>query len=262
MKSLISINYKFMSISPKELVSLILESKYTKGIEAYININDEKEMKYLDSLTYELKRNNLILQIHGNIQIDLDKQIKYLKILEQYSSYLGYPIVFTLHTIYDKEKNTSLSKTIDYISKLLESVDSNKIVMCLEYLNDTKEYTRLGKEEIRTTILNDEKIYFTYDIGHEIDSYRPVTNLDKYMIEDIRNIHLHSTSKGVDHKPIYKNDSNSNSIVKALTFLKINKYQYNIVYEYALEFCSGNTTKERVIDYLNSIDFVAQRYEK
>ena len=56
MKSLISVNYKFMSLTPKYLVELILESKYTKGIEMYINYDKEEERKYLDDLVIELKR--------------------------------------------------------------------------------------------------------------------------------------------------------------------------------------------------------------
>ena len=68
MKSIISVNAaKFMSVSPKRLVELINESKYTKGVEVYIDFNNESENKYLDDLVYELYRNNLILQIHGNV---------------------------------------------------------------------------------------------------------------------------------------------------------------------------------------------------
>jgi hypothetical protein len=48
--------------------------------------------------------------------------------------------------------------------------------------------------------------------------------------------------------------------MKGLTFLKINNYKYNIVYEYGLNYCVGTTTKDRIIDYLNSIDYVSERY--
>ncbi len=39
MTSLISINYKFMDINPKEFVELIKTSKYIKGVEACINLD-------------------------------------------------------------------------------------------------------------------------------------------------------------------------------------------------------------------------------
>ena len=261
MNSLISVNYKFMSLSPKSLIDLILKSKYTKGVEIYIDSTSDKELKYLDDLVFELKRNNLILQIHGNIELDNDRQIEYIKILEKYSDYLNMPIVLTLHTIYDEDYNVSIEKTINYISKLINNIDNSKIIICLENLNSVSGFIRLGKEAIRTTILNDEQLYFTYDIGHEIVDYGKITNLDQYMIEDIRNIHIHSNNnKGYDHMPIYKNDSHWNEIIKSIVFLKVNNYKYNIVYEYALENCSGNTVEEKVIDYLNSIDFVSKRY--
>ena len=261
MKSLISINSKFMSITPKDLVELILESKYTKGVEANINVNDKTALKYLEDLVFELKKNNLILQIHGDIELEYDKQIEYLKILEKYSDYLDMPIVLTFHTIYDEDSNKALKKTIEYISKLISNIDNNKIIICLENLNDIRGFIRLGREEIRTTILNDEMLYFTYDIGHEISDYGNITDLDQYMIEDIRNVHIHSIDKGIDHMPIYKNDIHWNEIIKGLIFLNINNYKYNIVYEYALEYCSGNTIEEKINDYLKSIDYVSERYE-
>lgn len=107
MKSLISINYKFMSLSPKELTLLINKTKYTKGLEVYVDINNTDEMKYLDDLIFEIKKNDLILQIHGNVNLEINEQINFIKLLEKYSDYLGYPIVLTLHSIYDEDENLS-----------------------------------------------------------------------------------------------------------------------------------------------------------
>ena len=262
MKSLISINHKFMSLTPKYLVELILKSKYTKGVEAYIDVKNEKELKYLDDLVFELKKNNLILQIHGEIGLEYEKQLEYIRTLEKYSDYLNMPIVLTFHTIYNDNDEDSLKQTIYYISNLINRIDNNKIKVCLENLNDAKGFMRLGKEEIRTTILNDEHLHFTYDIGHEIADYGEITNLDKYMIEKIRNVHIHSIdNRGIDHMPIYKSDLHWNEIIKGLIFLNVNKYKYNVVYEYGLEYCKGNTIDEKIKDYLNSIDYVSARYE-
>lgn len=261
MESLISINHKFMGLTPKRLVELILESKYTNGVEAYIDVANDNELKYLDDLVFELKKNNLILQIHGEIELDYDKQLEFMKTLEKYSDYLEIPIVLTLHTVLNDDDEISIKQTIEYTSNLINSVDSNKIIICLENLNDSRGFIRLGKEEIRSTVLNDEKLYFTYDIGHEIADYGKITDLDEYMIEDIRNVHLHSNDgKGNDHFPIYKNDLHWNEIIKGLTFLRVNNYKYNIVYEYALEYCRGETTEEKVKDYLYSMDYVSEKY--
>lgn len=60
--------------------------------------------------------------------------------------------------------------------------------------------------------------------------------------------------------PIYKNDKHWNEIIKGLTFLIINDYKYNIVYEYGLEYCNGETIEEKIIDYLKSIDIVSEKY--
>ena len=154
MNSLISINVKFMGVSPKELVELILKSKYTKGVEIYIDISKYKEVEYLDNLVFELKKNNLFLQIHGESNIDVENQIKFIKKVEGYSDYLGYPIVFTLHSIYDSDKSLSVKKTIDYLYSIIDGIDNSKINICLENLNDVKGMDRLEKEIITPIIIS------------------------------------------------------------------------------------------------------------
>ena len=261
MNSLISINHKFMDVSPKRLVELIKESESVKGVEACININSPFEMKYLDDLVFELKKNNLILQIHGDIEYDLSKQLEYMKKLESYSDYLREPIVLTMHTIYGEDKSVSLKKTVDYISNIINNVDKNKIIVCLENLNDIRGYIRLGKDEIRETILNDEDLYFTYDIGHELYDRGNITALDEYVVKDIRNVHIHSNDNiSRDHIPIHKNDIHWNDIMKALEYLISINYKYNIVYEYNLYWCYGDTVEEEIQDYLDSIDLVSEKY--
>ena len=256
MKSLVSINYKFMDINPKELVELIKTSKYIKGVEACINLDSPFELKYLEDLVFELNRNDLILQIHGEIEFDLDKQLNYIKKLEEYSDLLGYKIVLTFHTIYDEDKEISIKKTLDYIS----NIKSDKVIICLENLNDIRGFVRIGKDEIKNTILNDEQIYFTYDICHELFDNGNIIGLDKYLLEDIRNVHIHSNNKGDDHKPIYKNDIHWDELMKALEFLLVNKYEYNIVYEYNLYECSGETTLDKIKNFFNSVDLVSEKY--
>ena len=261
MNSLISINHKFMDVTPKRLVELIKNSKSVKGVEASIKLDSPYELKYLDDLIFELKRNNLILQIHGDIENDISKQLEYIKKLEEYSDYLNMPIVVTFHSIYDEDSSISINKTIDYLSEIINSV-SNNIIVCLENLNDIIGFVRLGKDEIKNTILNDEKIYFTYDIGHELYDSGNITSLDEYVKEDIRNIHIHSNdNKGNDHMPIYKNDIHWNEIMKALEYLINIRYKYNVVYEYNLYCCKGNKLEDQIIDYLDSIDLVSEQYQ-
>lgn len=261
MNSLISFNNKFISLKPSEIAELIIKSKYTKGLEIYLDFFNELEKDYLARLVFEIKKNNLILQIHGEIELDFDKQLKYMKELESYSDYLGYPIIVTFHSILNEDQETSIRKTTDYIENLSAKVDNNKIIISIENLNDMYGIDRLEKEKIKTIILNNENVYFTYDIGHELIDFSFNTNLDNYMIEEIRNVHIHSFDLSKrDHMPIYKNDKYWNEVIKAITYLKTINYKYNIVFEYDLDRCYGNTIKEKVEDYLKSIDLISEHF--
>ena len=263
MESLISVNEKFMSVNPKELIELIKNSKYTKGLEIYIDINSDYQVKYLDDLIFELKRNNLILQIHGQSELPLDIQKNFMKKLEDYSDYLNQKIVVTLHSILNEDKKKSADITQEYMYNLTDFINNNKILISLENLNDRDGLDRLEKECIEPIVLNNENLYFTYDIGHEIIDHGTITNLDKFMISEIKNIHIH-TNDGIqkDHIPIYKNDPNWNIIIKSLLYLLNNKYDGNIVFEYDLMECNGDTIKEKIIEYLNSMDLVSEHYKR
>jgi sugar phosphate isomerase/epimerase len=263
MNSLMSINFKFMGLSPKELIELVLESKYCKGVELCIDNDSPIEEKYLDELIYEIKRNNLILQIHGDSRLPIDEQIKYMKELENYSDILGYPINVTLHSIFDEDKEKSINLTIEYFHELLNNVDNNKVIICLENLNDFGPIDRLEKEIIEPIILNDDRLYMTYDIGHEIVDWGNVTDVNGYLLSEIRNIHIHTYSEeGVDHQPIYRDSLHWNDVLKGILFLVNSNYNYNIVYEYDLYECHGDNLKDKVRDYLKSIDLVSERYGK
>ena len=147
------------------------------------------------------------------------------------------------------------------MSNVINNIDNSKLIICLENLNDAFKIDRLEKESVTPIILNDIDLYFTYDIGHEVVEYGNITNLNKYMLKEIRNVHIHTNDgKGNDHRPIYKHDHNWNKILKGLIFLINNKYQYNIVYEYDLYVCNGNTTEEKIREYLKSIDIVSEHY--
>lgn len=266
MKSLISINAKFMSLTPKDLIELLKTSNYIKGLEVYIdngdndyNLSREYQLDYLDKLIYELKRNNMVLQIHGDAELESEKQIEFINKIEKYSDYLEYPIIFTLHTKLIENPDESLVKTTDYIEELLNYIDIKKVIICIENLNDYDGINRLEKEYIEPLILNNEKVYFTYDIGHEIYDFGEITNLDKYMIDEIKNVHIHTFDPSKeDHLPIYRNDINWNEIIKAITYLKTINYTGNIVFEYDLNMCIGNSVEERIINYIKSIDLISE----
>ena len=79
MNSLISINRKFMDVPIDELINMIKKSKHTKGIEIYIDYHDKFERDYLENIVPVLKQNNLILQIHGEVELNFDEQLDGIK---------------------------------------------------------------------------------------------------------------------------------------------------------------------------------------
>lgn len=263
MKSIISINNKFFSISPKELVNIIKNnSKYTIGFEISVDVNNSDEVLYMRDLAYQCKQGNFIFQVHGNSLLTVDKQITFLKDLENISDQLGYKINVVMHSIVGVNYKDSIKLTTDYLNKITDYIDNNKIQISLENLNDINDLDRLNVDDITPIIANNENIYLTYDIGHILADYGSVTALNKVVLPLISNVHIHSInsdySHGYDHKPIFKTDIHFNAIIKALIYLKINNYSGTIVFEYDLNSCIGNTVEERIISYLKSIDFVSE----
>ena len=61
--------------------------------------------------------------------------------------------------------------------------------------------------------------------------------------------------------PIFNGDIYWDEIIKGLIYLKLNNYPGNIVYEYDLYYCDGDGIEERIQTYLNSIDYVSEKYQ-
>lgn len=264
MKCLMSINPKFMEFSPKDLVELIKEnSNYVDGFEVYINIDEENQIDYLKELSHECKKNNLHFQVHGESTLPIKKQKKYFNILNEISDYLKNKINVVIHPITCDTILNSIEATTKYIEDLLSIVDLNKVIISLENLNDYEQEDRLSTAEVLPIIANNDDLYFTYDIGHEIAENGYLTNIDKVFIPKISNVHIHTVnsiySDGYDHKPIYKDDKYWNDIITSLNFLKINHYKKSIVFEYDLYVCPGENLSQKIISYAKSIEFVAER---
>lgn len=264
MKTLMSINKKFMELSPSELIELVsANSKYVNGYEISINFDNEEEVKYLCELAFLCYKNKLRFQVHGNSNLNMDKQVSFFELLYPLSDMLGYKINVVLHSINNINKEDSIRLTRDYLEELEDKINNNKCIISLENLNDDFGFDRLDLNDIKPIVMNNENIYCTYDIGHALDDFDDVINVDDAMIELITNVHIHTRnrvfSRGFDHKPIYKGDTYWNEILKAITFLKLNKYDGPIVFEYDLYACNGKNLTDKIIDYAKSIDFVAER---
>lgn len=261
MKALISINDKFMKTEAQKLIELILATQHTQGFEVYIDYNNAKELEYLKKMIPFIKEHKLILQIHGEITLPLKKQIEYLKILENFSKTINQKIKYTLHPIYNKNKELSKKQTTEYLNTIIQNIDSERIMITLENLNDIRGKIRLGVKDIQDIVLENKDIFFCFDIGHAIDKCREITPLSRELITKTKNIHIHTLGEhSEDHYPITNNNKYSKQILKAIVQLiqaKLNKnVEFNIVYEYRLELCKGDTTEEKIRNYLKEIDFI------
>ena len=258
MKSIISINEKFQTMEPKKLVSKIMESKYVKGIEVFVNPDNKYMMDYMDQLVTLCKENDLLFQVHGDSSLDLDKQIEYLNIIARYSDYLGYTVNVVMHSLTRDTTEEEVKDTQVYLHDLLESIDLNKVRISVENLNDADGIIRLDKQEMEPVLCNDERLYMTYDIGHEIADYGNITDLNPLFISRISNVHIHTRTnyyqEGYDHKPIDDQQDTFKDVLKGILYLKHLDYNGPVVFEYDLLLCDGETTEERVDSYIKSVD--------
>ena len=127
MISVISINNKFKSISPNEVINKLVNSRFTKGIEICADPRDEEMMKYMDELVDLCKENNILFQVHGDSSLPLDIQKEYIDRLSNYSDKLGYTINVVLHTLTRETVEESLHDSQEYFGELLDYRDKNKI---------------------------------------------------------------------------------------------------------------------------------------
>ena len=261
-KNIISVNKKFMTISPQKLVQIISKFNSTKGIEIFVDSNNNAEMDYLNGLVKEIKKEKLILQVHCDVEIPLKKQIEFLRILEKCAEFLNDKIVLTFHSVFNEDKTISLEQTKEYIEELISKIDCNKFIFCIENLNNLDAGYRLKKEDLYDLITANKNIYLTYDIGHELVEYGNINYPDNILFKNIRNVHVHDfNKKGVDHFPIRTTSDNIQNIINSINELIKNGYEYNIVYEYNLFECEGDTLEAKVIDYLKSIEEISKLYK-
>lgn len=220
MLSLMSINKKFMEYSAEEILEITKDNIYIDGFEIYIDFNSSEEVEYLMNTVYTCQRLGKYLQIHGNSNLSIERQKEYMDLVMKISDILGYRVHVVLHSIIDEDNNISINKTTEYMKEITDYIDLNKIRIGLENLNDDAGMHRLDINEITSIICNNEKLFFTYDIGHEIANFGSVTNVYWAMTEQMSNVHIHSIditfNGGFDHKPITKNDPEWQEIIKGI----------------------------------------------
>ena len=259
MISVIALNEKFKPISPNDLIDKILETKYVRGIEMCVDPDDKEMVDYTDILVEACRDNNLLFQIHGDSSMDIEKQKSFMDKLSTYYDMLGYPINVVMHSLTRETPEKEIHDTQEYLKELLEYVDLNKIRISVENLNDSDFHNRLDKTEFIPVMYNDERLYMTYDIGHDIADYGKITDLDPLLLNRISNVHLHATTNkyedGFDHKPIDdQNQDQFEQVLKGILYLKNNNYTGPVVFEYDLYLCDGDTIEDKLNSFLYSID--------
>ena len=262
MKSIISINVsKFKEINCLDLYKIINDK--IDGCELHFNFNDKEELEYVENLLFYFNRDNFYYQFHGNSNLTIDKQKEYLLFVNKTNNSNNY-INIVLHSLTFDNIEDALKQTSLYIDELEEFIEENnlKITLSLENLNSIKDVKRLSKEDLFSILYNNDKLNFTYDIGHEIEEYGLLTNLSDIEIKRINNVHIHTFKNNLDHLPIYDNDEHILNITKSLLYLRHINYNGPIVFEYDLYECNGNTLEEKVIGYIDSIKFVENYLKK
>lgn len=263
MKNILSVNRKFMVLSPKELMDYVIEhSTCFDGVEICVDYKNPDEIKYLKELSFECQKNNKHFQVHGNSNASVLEQVEFLNMISEISKQLGYKIHVVLHSLSLNDKDDSIEATTEYLEEVTKLIDLEHIVIGLENLNNMTFMDRLDKDAIVPIVANDENIFLTYDIGHDLVEYGGITNLNEYLIPLITNVHIHSMnttfSEGYDHKPILRNDPHWLEILKGISFLRTNHYEGPVVYEYDLYACPGDTIEERLDFYLDSMEYVSE----
>ena len=256
MKRIISVNYKFMDVSPRELAELV--SDYVDGVEIYVNYHKEEEMKYFSELIPLLNEYGLSLQIHGRSSLSLPEQKDFLERMAK-CAHFDATILVTFHPVYKEDKNESITETVQYLNEIMSFIDEQKINyrVLIENLNDWGGMHRLKASEVIPIARQLRGLGVTYDIGHvladgENELIRPIGN----SAELVKNIHVHTCrSETDDHLPIYEGDKNWDLLVEALANFNDN---VPVVFEYNLLECRGDSVREKILDYLRSISVVSQ----
>lgn len=236
-------------------------SKYISGIE--INTMNLENLKNCATLC---KENNLLFRCHFPSERMSESQItKYLNCLNDISNELKYSINVVFHSLsYEDSIEDMICDTKEYIVKIISYIQKYKlnIIFTLENLNYLNGVKRINLSKIDELLSLDERVYFTYDIGHDIYDNTVPTELSKIQKEKIKNVHIHSIYNREDHHAITNSSSDIENIKKAIEQLKNIKYNEPIVLEYALDYMEGENYTQRAINMVKLFKFFKDEFMK
>jgi sugar phosphate isomerase/epimerase len=263
MKVLMSVNYKFMNVTPKNLLDLIHQNNSKlDGFEVCINANSANEINYLKELAFEAHRNNLVLQMHGTIYNDELTNYKYIDTINDISNIMETNINIVYHPIYNESKEESVATSTRFLNNMLNYIrlKNYRITLSVENLNDIINQDRLNKDDLIPILEKLPNLRFTYDIGHELIDYGNITDLNEILKQRLNNVHIHTFHNTHDHQIMTNDDIHKESWIKGITYLKVINYSGTMVLEYDLNSFWFDTIEEKIVGYLNSIDKITEYF--
>lgn len=236
-------------------------NKYVDGIE--INTLNLDNLKLCAKLC---KKNNLLFRCHFPSEKMEDIQIiKYLNCINEISKELRYRINVVFHSLsYEDTIDEMVADTKIYISKIIAYIEKYKlnITFTLENLNYLNGVKRINLSRIDELLELNEKVYFTYDIGHDTYDNKKLSKLSNLQKARIRNVHIHSVINNEDHHSITSISNDLDLIKEAILELKTIDYQEPIVLEYALDYMEGKNYEQKAISIVKAFKFFKEELMK
>lgn len=263
MKILMSINYKFMSKTPKDLIDIInKQNSQVGGFEVCVNINNENEVNYLRKLAFEAYRNNLVLQMHGTTYNNDNENFRYLDFINEISNIMQSSISIVYHSLCNEKKEESIKNSINFFNKISDYIKQKNynITLSIENLNDLDNQDRLNKNDLIPILESVPNLNFTYDIGHELIDYGNIIDLKKILLNRLINVHIHTFNNCYDHQILTDIDEHKNQWIKGITYLKIVGYDNTLVLEYDINAYKYDYFDEKLIAYLKSINVINEYF--
>jgi len=257
MKILLGLNFDFFDESPDKLIKKIKETKNNiSGFEIYMNVEKEEKKEYLIRLAKLCNEKKLLLQIHSIINNTSDIK-KHVDFYNEISKIYNSTINIVNHSVESNNIYMAQEETNTLFSEILNYIFINKynLKLSIENLNSVKNKVRLSKDYIMPILYNNQDLYFTYNIGHELMDYGQIVNLKPIFVERLSNVQFYNYDYNSNHKIATTNDDNKLKWVKALNYLKQIGYKNTIVLEYSA-FYLGKNFDERITNYIKSAEFI------
>lgn len=247
LKNYMSIHPKFYNYDLSKLFEQVKMDTLINGFEIIIDdYTNLYENECINTLINFLRDNNRDLQLHGaNISDITEPLLEYYNNLAQK---FGNKIKITIHPSNEDSLNFKL------FEKLFETINTKKYD--LKILAENLNLMRFSLKHIETLLNQFDDLYWCFDIGHAVYDNEKI-KFSKKMLNKIKNIHIHDIINEYDHVPFYKNGIVD--YIKLISFLDKTGYDDSIVSEIALDYLSGDTFEEKLVDYKKNIKMLCYR---